>query len=318
MLNETDIKALINEINGSQGDYGFEIYAVLKSDDGLSQLRRIVFCETEQENVRLELKNEILHTIADDCLEASFSPIENIANDQRCFYILEQNEDYQPFSFVSPTEVTFKNSEIVNVTGILFRIAKNGESIWAYQHVWPMTIPNKSKKNIIAKALHIDNTDVFEKINEPLLSISRKFDLLIIRNHIIFKNISLMENVFNLETLIRAKAQKVINSFENNAIVSNVEKIKEYVDRHNKKTIYSKRLMRIEDSLVFGLTSSELEQRVNNTDRWKEAFNFVDGKIEINTYKDVELLIDLFDERYTKSIITGVEYDTDVKKIASN
>ena len=49
---------------------------------------------------------------------------------------------------------------------------------------------------------------------------------------------------------------------------------------------------------------------------WKDAFNFVNGKIEINTYKDVELLIDLFDERYTKSIITGAEYDTDVKKLA--
>ncbi len=318
MLNETDVKALVNEINQSQDEYGFEVYTVLKSNNGQSQLRRIAFRETEQENVRLELKTEILHAIVDECLDASFSPIENIANNQGGFYILEQNEDYKPFSFVSPTAITFKSTEVANVTGILFRITKNGDSIWAYQHVWPMTIPNKSKKNIIAKFMHADDTDIFEKINDPLLSISRKFDLLIIQNHIIFKNISLMENVFNLEILIRVKAQKVINSFESNAIVSNVEKIKEYLNRHNKKAIYSKRLMRIEDSLVFGLTASELEQRVNNSDRWRDSFNFVNGKIEINTYKDVELLIDLFDERYTKSIITDAEYDTDVKKLATN
>ncbi|MBQ7079623.1 MAG: DUF4868 domain-containing protein [Fibrobacter sp.] len=318
MLSETQIKTIISDIESSQDDYGFEVYAVVKSNRNLSQLQRIAFRETEQENVRLELKTDILQAIANECHDVSFSSIENLANNQRVFYVLEQNEDYNPFSFVSPTDITFKSSEIVNVTGIFFRIAKNGESIWAYQHVWPMTIPNKSKKNIIAKALRIDNTDTFEKIKDPLLSISRKFDLLVVQNHIIFKNISLMENVFNLEIFIRAKAQKVINSFESNAVVSNVEKIKEYVDRHNKKTIYSKRLMRIENSIVFGLTASELEQKVNSTARWRNAIHFVDGKIEISTYKDVELLIDLFDERYTKSIITGVEYDTDVKTLASN
>lgn len=170
----------------------------------------------------------------------------------------------------------------------------------------------------MAKVLHMDGSDMFEKIKEPLLSISKKFDLLIIQNHIIFKNISLMENVFNLKILVRAKAQKVINSFIENNIVSNVEKIKEYVERQNKKTIYSKRLMRIENSMVFGMSSSELEQKINSTERWKNVLHFIDGKIEINTYKDVEFLIDLYDERYTKSIITDVEYDTDVKTLASN
>ena len=42
----------------------------------------------------------------------------------------------------------------------------------------------------------------------------------------------------------------------------------------------------------------------------------VDGKIPIDTFKDVENLIDLLDERFTKSEITGQEYDTDVKKKA--
>lgn len=316
MLNEEQIKEKTEYFTTDKDVCGFEIYAVVKDADGISQLKRIAFKESEDDNICLELKGIIIEKIKDECSQTTFSPIENLANEQRGFYFLEQNDTYKPFSFISPTENAFRESDISNTSGILFRISKAGESMWAYQHVWPMMIPNKSNKNIMAKVMHIDESDMFEKIKEPLLSISKKFDLLIIENHIVFKNISLMENVFNLEILIRAKAQKVIDSFENNAVVSNVEKIKEYVNRHNKKAIYSKRLMRIENSLVFGLTASELEQRVNDTDRWKDAFNFVNGKIEINTYKDVELLIDLFDERYTKSIITGAEYDTDVKKLA--
>jgi len=315
MINETNIKTLINDIKCNQDDYGFEVYAIIKGNSNTSQLRRIAFHETEESNIRLELKKDILQAIFEGCCDAKFSPIEELANDQRGFYILEQNDEYKPFSFISPTTNTFKDTEITNTTGIIFRITKSGETVvWVYQHVWPMTIPNKSKKNIIAKALHIDDTDTFEKIKEPLLSVSRKFDLLIIQNNLIFKNISLMENVFGLQIFIKARAQKVLEYFSQNSIVFNSEKIKEYMERGNGKLIYSKRLMRIEKSFVFGLSDEELKQKINEYDRWRNVFSFNNGKIELKSFKDVENIIDLYDERFTKSPITGVEYDTDVKK----
>lgn len=55
-----------------------------------------------------------------------------------------------------------------------------------------------------------------------------------------------------------------------------------------------------------------------NVSRWQNVFIIADGKILLNAFKDVENLIDLFDERYTKSVITDDEFGTDVKKIASN
>ena len=42
---------------------------------------------------------------------------------------------------------------------------------------------------------------------------------------------------------------------------------------------------------------------------WKDKF-------EENTYQQVEDLIDLLDERYTRSDVTNQEYDTDVKRVA--
>ena len=46
-------------------------------------------------------------------------------------------------------------------------------------------------------------------------------------------------------------------------------------------------------------------------------FDVTEDKINLRTYEDVEKLIDLFDERFTISPVTGDEFDTDVKKLAN-
>ena len=54
---------------------------------------------------------------------------------------------------------------------------------------------------------------------------------------------------------------------------------------------------------------------------WKDKFEEnQEGLIVLNTYQQVEDLIDLLDEteeeRYTRSDVTNQEYDTDVKRVA--
>lgn len=68
---------------------------------------------------------------------------------------------------------------------------------------------------------------------------------------------------------------------------------------------------------VVNKSKEELIQNIKESNRWKNVFVIEDGKIVLNKYEDVENLIDLFDERYTTSEITGDEFDTDVKKLAS-
>ena len=51
---------------------------------------------------------------------------------------------------------------------------------------------------------------------------------------------------------------------------------------------------------------------------WKDKFEEnQEGLIVLNTYQQVEDLIDLLDERYTRSDVTNQEYDTDVKRVAN-
>lgn len=77
-------------------------------------------------------------------------------------------------------------------------------------------------------------------------------------------------------------------------------------------------MMRIGTSRVFHLTKEQLYSKVNTLPRWQGKFrvNQDTKQIVLNNYGEVENLIDLFDERYTRSDVTDTEYDTEVKTIA--
>ncbi len=75
-------------------------------------------------------------------------------------------------------------------------------------------------------------------------------------------------------------------------------------------------MMRIENSRVLRLSQEQLIEKVNTLPRWQGKFKISElNQIELNTFKDIENLIDLFDERFTRSDVTDTEYDTDVKTV---
>lgn len=57
-------------------------------------------------------------------------------------------------------------------------------------------------------------------------------------------------------------------------------------------------------------------ENIHNSTRWNGKIKEENGKFVLETYVQVENLIDLLDERYTRSDITGEEYDTEVKQPA--
>ncbi|MGN1276004.1 MAG: Kiwa anti-phage protein KwaB-like domain-containing protein, partial [Floccifex sp.] len=99
-------------------------------------------------------------------------------------------------------------------------------------------------------------------------------------------------------------------------LVENIDKLSEYIGRGKSK--YAKKMMRIGESKVFKLTKEQLINKINTLPRWQGKFNVNQDtkQIVLNTYGEVENLIDLFDERYTRSDVTDTEYDTDVKTVA--
>lgn len=72
-------------------------------------------------------------------------------------------------------------------------------------------------------------------------------------------------------------------------------------------------MMRITDSKVLKMEPEKLWENIHKSNRWNGKIREEEGKFVLNHYTDVEKLIDLLDERYTRSDITDIEYDTDVK-----
>lgn len=72
-------------------------------------------------------------------------------------------------------------------------------------------------------------------------------------------------------------------------------------------------MMQIHKFPVAGMNKTSLMAKLNSVDRWRDVFEIREEQIHLRTFKDVENLIDLFVERYTRSDVTGQEYDTSVK-----
>ena len=120
-----------------------------------------------------------------------------------------------------------------------------------------------------------------------------------------------MERHFGLETFIRASASRAVLSIKKVNLIKNNDKLQEYIERANKK--YARKMMQIHKFPVATMNKEVLLKKLETVERWKNVFEVQGTEIYLRNYSDVENIIDLFIERYTKSEVTGQEYDTTVK-----
>jgi len=319
-LNEIQIRTKIKEYCDNPTHCGLEAFIVKKESP---KLKRISFSEEVNEqgkNFRTILKEMFLEILQEKFLsqECEYADGRKLADNQRKYLVFEQGDNFQPFSYLSdPNEIDeFVDDDLLDSSGLIFCLRKGTENIWLYQHLWSIMVPNKKKTSPMARLMRFENQIVFAEQRERLLTIAKKIDILIIDNYLITNNISLLQKNFGFQDYIYQSAQQTIQCIIQKHLIENTEKLTEYISRGKSK--YAKKMMRIGSSKVFDLTQEQLMNKVNTLPRWQGKFNFNQDshQIVLNTYKEVENLIDLFDERYTRSDVTDTEYDTDVKTVA--
>ena len=92
--------------------------------------------------------------------------------------------------------------------------------------------------------------DVFTTLTDPILTIAKKIDFLIIDGKIIASDHKLLQQHFGFQDYIRIRATRTISIVAEKGFVQNIEKMTEYCDRGNGKPKYAKKMMRIADSKV--------------------------------------------------------------------
>jgi len=314
-LTGLEIKTLISEITATPKMCGFEVYVITKSEP---RLKKMGFVENGADNLRQKLKESILKILSEkyNAADADYVSADRIADEQRKFYIISTSEHYDPLSVLKTTPGVFSKNDIGDATGIAFSVRHGEKYLWAYQHLWSIMVPNKTKKNWMARLVSGTQGDVFEEMTDPILTFAEKIDLLVINDYIIASDYKLLQNSFGFQDYIRIRADKTIGAVEAKGIVANVDKLRDYVQRGNGKPKYAKKMMRITDSKVLKMESGKLWENIHKSTRWNGKIKEEDGKFVLDTYAQVEDLIDLLDERYTRSDITDTEYDTDVKQVA--
>lgn len=320
ILTSERIKKILQKAVQDKNNCGFAAYIVAKTD---SKLRKMIFDEEKfnSGNYKHIVRDAILNVISEKYLaeETEFASGANVADNQKKYYIIAQSEEYRPFDYldVQVEDIPeFKFDQIDDASGIIFWFRIEENEFWVYQHLWSIMVPNKKKTNLLSRLQKYENHDYFIEQKEPLITIATKVDVLIMQDYIITSNIGLMQKSFGFQDFIVATADKSVERVMNKALVANPEKLKEYINR-GKTNKYAKKMMRIVNSKVLDLSKEKLMERVHTLERWKDKFEENgEGQIVLNTFQQVEYLIDLLDERYTRSDVTNQEYDTDVKQVA--
>lgn len=318
VMSPEKIKSNLNDVVGDFLHYGLEAYIVRKETPRLCKMS---FNEgIEDGGFRAVLKNMLVDILKSTYLsdDAEYADGRLMADNQKKILFFEQGDEFHPFAYVkNPTEYAeFVESDLNSAVGFLFCFRKGEVEIYFYQHLWSIMIPNKKKTNIMMKIFAGEDKVIFSEQKEPLLTIAKKIDIIILDGYLITADTKLLQNNFGFHDYINQSAKKVVEGISQTGLVANTNKLTDYIGRG--KTKYAKKMMRIGNSKVLKMSKENLVDRVNTVERWKDKFDIdsESGEITLNTFLDVENLIDLFDERYCRSEITDTEYDTDVKSVA--
>lgn len=300
-------------------EYAFEAFILMKDDRKLKKFVLYEGAPEDRNNAEKNFKKKLQIAIA-DVIKGKFGSetteydlVENIANNQNKFYVIPQTDEYKPFEALVFSDTVTESYRITgknDAEGVFFRYKRDGVVLWAFQYFWPNAIPNRK-----GTGFHIiPQDDVFCELKKPILAISQKVDLLVLDNHIITNDMGLLQSRYDFQHYVRATATHIVSEITTLDLVSNMDKVAEYISRS--KLTYAKKILRLKNSKVLTKSKDDLYMKITTLPRWRGKFeiNETDRTINLKNYGQVENLIDLLDERYTRSDVTDEEYDTSAKK----
>lgn len=108
--------------------------------------------------------------------EAEYVDGSQLADNQNKFLIINQSGSFTPFAFLTNPETAdiFDIEDLPNATGIIFKLRKGDMTIWCYQHLWSIMVPNRKKNSLMARFNKFENQTIFEEQKDWLLTIAKK------------------------------------------------------------------------------------------------------------------------------------------------
>lgn len=255
-LSEEKIRTQLKDFCDNIEQCGLEAFVVRKNVPKLKRMSLSEESNAQGKNFRTILKEMFANILKEQYLspEAEYADGRQAADNQHKHLIFEQGESFRPFSYLNDTlEIgDFVSEDLTEACGLVFRLRKGENTVWLYQHLWSIMVPNKKKTNLMARLMQFENQVVFSEQRESLLTIANKIDILIMDNFLITSNVTLLQKYFGFQDYIYQSAQRAVQSIIQKNLVANDEKLTEYISRGKPK--YAKKMMRIGTSKVLNLT----------------------------------------------------------------
>lgn len=287
-------------------EYAFEAFILTRADKKLKEFILYEGIPENRNNIEINFKKKLQTTIEGVIKSkfgdknAEYDSVEYIADNQNKFYIIPQTDSYKPFEMLTSASTITEKYQLNEIAeGIFFHYERGDIELWAFQYFWPSAITSKKNRFFL-----LPKGNVFYELKQQVLSISHKVDFLVVDNKIITNDIALLQSHYGFQEYIKQTANSIVSELSNIKLVSNINKVKEYIGRS--KFTYTKKMLRIKNSSVLRKNKEDLYVKITTLPRWKGKFdiNKEDHTINLRNYEQVENLIDLFDERYTRSDVT--------------
>ncbi len=309
-----ELKDKLEQITGCETKKcGFEAYLLTKE---LKRLRLAIDGDLEK-----NLKESIINVLKESYLSkgAKYLDVEKEVDERADYYVMQQTEDYKPFDIANWEKGKFSEEDLEKFKGFLFSLRANQQEIWCYQNRRNNSYTNRKKTNILARLKgYDDNKWIFKEQTEKIISFSHAVDIVIVDDYLITGDIGLLERSFDFQVFIKKKGQEAVKRIYEKDLFSGEEALKNYLEDKKCPKSYQKKMMKTIDSPILSMydkKATELYTKLSSLERWKGKFKEpVEGTIPIETNDDIEAMIDLLIERFTKSEVSGLEYDTIVKR----
>lgn len=308
-MDATELKAKIDSIMFSEAKHGLNVFAWLEINNQ-PKLKKFLIDEKLRGQLINMLDKEVQDRYLTDDIEVDSS--DNIADKRRVIYEFQQTEAYSPFGVIKEwrkeTE-QYSEQDQPNLRGLLFRMNRNDDDIWAYQRIYNVSLVKRSKSLLAT----VGKTNTYVLMDTDVLRIDSRIDVLIIDDIFFSSNVNLLQKSFGFDAYIRGEAAKTIQLIDNLGVVSDTQKIMAFGDKEALSN--AKKLLKAKNSPVMKMKKTDLLMRLRKHPRYKNKFKIQDDKIMINSQKEAGEFIKMLNDDILRSELTGWEYDSLSKKV---
>jgi len=303
-----EMKSTIDSIMFSDAGTGLYAYAYLKDDDKKEQIKRFNVSQELKRSLLAMLKKQLqLHFIAEGIELDSF---ENIADNRNVLYEVPVNSEFNPFPFLSEHEQKlepFTNDDQSDLRGFFFKVNLNDNYFWIYQHNYQVRAIKRETAIYI-----LSRQSVYSEIDDDIIRIDKRIDLLLIGNSIIAKDINVLQANFGFRRYIFHEANKTLEQIKAAGYVTSLSNFIKLTQ--NEKLTFAKKIMKAKRSPVFKMNAHTLAERLKKHTRYKNMFTFDGDKIIISTNKSATAFVKMLNDQILRSDLTNVEYDASSKR----